>query len=76
MVKYSARNIHQTILSNLKTYLISQYFSKSEILAKAVPELLDKEKGLYRRPFIEATPSYQRVEDGIQKDPYYLYTME
>ena len=69
MVKYSARNIHQTILSNLKTYLISQYFSKSEILAKAVPELLDKEKGLYRRPFIEATPSYQRVEDGIQKDP-------
>lgn len=64
--QYTAWNIHEQIFSEMKKYLIAQYFSKSEFLAQTVPELLDEKGGLYRLPYIESTPSYVRVPDGIQ----------
>ena len=64
--QYTAWNIHKQIFSEMKNYLIAQYFSKSEFLAQTVPELLDKEGALYRLPYIESTPSYVRVNGGIQ----------
>ena len=64
--QYTAWNIHEKIFSEMKKYLIAQYFSKSEFLAETVPPLLEKEGTLYRLPYIESTPSYIRVNDGIQ----------
>lgn len=64
--QYTAWNIHEQIFSEMKKYLIAQYFSKSEFLAETVPPLLKEEGVLYRFPYIESTPSYVRVKDGIQ----------
>ena len=38
--QYTAWNIHEQIFSEMKKYLIAQYFSKSEFLAETVPPLL------------------------------------
>ena len=64
---YTVLDINEQIFQEMKKYLIAQYFSKSEFLAQTVPQLLDKEGRLYRQPFIESTPSYVRLTDGIQQ---------
>ena len=52
-----------------KTYIIyikSQYFGKSPLLLSAISDQLDREGLLYQKPFIESSPAYKSVNDGIQ----------
>lgn len=60
-----AWEIHQTLLTELKRYIVAQYFSKSHFLAKEIPQLLDEKEVLYQDPFVESTVSYLTDEKGI-----------
>ena len=60
-----AYEVHIQLRKELKEYIKSQYFSKSKILLEAIEGSLDKEGVLYQKPFIESSPAYKRVENGI-----------
>lgn len=61
-----AWEVHQSLLTNLKQYLIAQYFSKSSFLSKVVPPLLEKKEVLFQDPFVESTASYLTANRGIK----------
>lgn len=61
------KKTHELMKSRLSDYITSQYFGENQLLLNAADELLTKEGNLYRHPFIESTPSYVKIEDGIAK---------
>lgn len=62
-----ANSIHKKLRHDLEDYIKAQYFGKSPLLLSAVGQHLDDEGLLYQKPFIESSPAYKSVKDGIQK---------
>lgn len=60
-----ANSVHQELKNKLENYVTTQYLGKSDILREVVGKRLDEEGILYRRPYIESSPAYVRVENGI-----------
>lgn len=60
-----ANAVHHLLRDELEDYIKSQYFGKSPVLLSAVSPLLKKERVLYRRPFIESSPAYRSLPNGI-----------
>ena len=65
-----ARNLgikktHELMKTRLADYITSQYFGENQLLLDASDELLGKEGNLYRKPFVESTPSYVKIDNGI-----------
>ncbi len=59
------KKTHQMMKDRLIDYIKSQYFGDNELLMNASDEILKKEGVLYQKPYIESTPSYLKVPNGI-----------
>ncbi len=62
-----ANFVHKQLRTELEDYIKSQYFGKSPLLLSALSEYLDIEGILYQKPYIESSPAYVTVQNGIQK---------
>ena len=62
-----ANFIHKQLRQELENYIKSQYFGKNSLLLSALSERLDVEGLLYQKPFIESSPAYLAIPDGIGK---------
>ena len=62
-----AYEVHNELKNNLVNYMKSAYFGKSPILLNALENRLDKEGVLYKQPYIETSPSYKVLDNGIVK---------
>lgn len=60
-----ANSIHRHLCSELENYIKAQYFGKSPLLLSAVGSRLDEEGLLYQKPYIESSPAYKSVPDGL-----------
>lgn len=60
-----ANFIHKQLKKNLENYIKSQYFGKTPILLSALDDIIDKEGVLYQKPFIESSPAYSTISNGI-----------
>ena len=72
-----AGSVHLKLRSELENYIKSQYFGKSPLLLSVLENRLDAEGLLYQRPYIESSPAYKTIDNGIlQADiPDWLKTM-
>lgn len=61
-----ANSIHKHLRSELENYIKAQYFGKSPLLLSAVGSRLDEEGLLYQKPYIESSPAYENVPDGLR----------
>lgn len=61
-----ASAVHGVLRRELENYIKSQYFGKNPLLLNAVENLLDKEEVLYQAPYIESSPAYLAVPNGIE----------
>lgn len=61
-----ANFVHKQLRTELENYIKSQYFGKSPILLSALNDHIDDEGLLYQRPFIESSPAYVTVQNGIE----------
>lgn len=61
-----ANFIHKQLRTELEDYVKSQYFGKSPLLFSMLKERIDDEGLLYREPFIESSPAYVSIPNGIQ----------
>ena len=61
-----ANSIHLQLRNELENYIRSQYFSKSPLLLADINKHLDDEGLLYQKPYIESSPAYKNVPNGIQ----------
>lgn len=61
-----ANSVHKQLRTELENYIKSQYFGKSPILLSALNNQMDDEGVLYQRPFIESSPAYVTVQNGIE----------
>ena len=64
MIK-GAHYVHERLKDNLIHYLKSQYLGQSEVLLKACAEQMDQPGNLWTRPYIESSPAYESIENGI-----------
>lgn len=71
-----ANSIQTELRTELEDYIKSQYFGKSPVLLNAIGSRLDQEGLLYQKPFIESSPAYKTVLNGIDKTdlPQWLKT--
>lgn len=67
MMIRGAHYVHKRLREELEDYIKSQYFGKSPILLKAIGDRLKEKDLLYKEPYIESSPAYKTVPDGIQK---------
>lgn len=65
-MKNGANAVHKKLRTELENYIKSQYFGKSPLLLSALSEHIDDEGLLYQKPFIESSPAYVSIENGIQ----------
>ncbi len=61
-----ANSVHKQLRTELENYIKSQYFGKSPILLSALSNHIDDEGLLYQKPFIESSPAYVTVQNGIE----------
>ena len=61
-----ANSVHKQLRTELEDYIKSQYFGKSPILLSALSKHIDDEGLLYQKPFIESSPAYVTVPNGIE----------
>ena len=61
-----ANSVHKQLRTELEDYIKSQYFGKSPLLLSALSNHLDDEGLLYQKPFIESSPAYVTVPNGIE----------
>lgn len=66
-MSYGASSVHYQLRSQLEDYILAQYFSKSPLLLKAIGDRLDQLGLLYQHPYIESSPAYATVDNGIQR---------
>lgn len=64
---HGANFVHKQLRTELEDYIKSQYFGKSPLLLSALIGRIDEEGVLYQKPFIESSPAYISLADGIQK---------
>ena len=57
--------VHKQLRLELENYIKSQYLRKSPVILDAVSKKLDEEGVLYRRPYIESSPAYRTIFNGI-----------
>ena len=62
----SIKKTHDLMKRRLTDYIKSQYFGDTKILLDASDELLQKDGNLYQKPYIESTPAYTKLVDGIK----------
>ena len=62
-----ANYIHKQLRYELENYIKSQYFGKSPLLLSAISKHIDDEGLLYQKPFIESSPAYVTIKNGLQK---------
>lgn len=62
-----AYSVHKQLRYELEDYIKTQYFGKTPILLDAISSQIDNEGLLYRRPYVESSPAYVTVPDGINK---------
>ena len=60
-----ANYIHYQMRTELENYIKSQYLSKSPLLLEAVGNRLGTEGLLYQKPYIESSPAYISIPNGI-----------
>ncbi len=61
-----ANSVHKQLRTELENYIKSQYFGKSPLLLSALSDRIDDEGLLYQKPFIESSPAYVNVQNGIK----------
>lgn len=61
-----ANSVHKQLRTELENYIKSQYFGKTPILLSALNNHIDDEGLLYQKPFIESSPAYVTVQNGIE----------
>lgn len=61
-----ANSVHKQLRTELEDYIKSQYFGKSPLLLSALSDHIDDEGLLYQKPFIESSPAYVTVRNGIE----------
>lgn len=59
------RATHDSLRCALKEYITAQYLQRTPILLDALEGRLDQEGVLFREPYIESSPAYETVVDGI-----------
>ena len=62
-----ANSVQLRLRTELENYIKSQYFSKSPLLLNALNDRLDNEGLLYQKPFIESSPAYKTIPNGIMQ---------
>lgn len=62
-----ANQVHQKLCEELINYIKSQYFEKTPVLLSAIKDIITEKGVLYKPPYIESSPAYISVEDGISK---------
>lgn len=62
-----ANTVQMKLRHELEDYIKSQYFGKSPLLLNALNDRLDKEGLLYQKPYIESSPAYKTVDNGIME---------
>ena len=60
-----ANSVHIELRNELENYIISQYFRKSPVLLEAIEGRLDEKGLLYQEPYIESSPAYKTLNNGI-----------
>lgn len=60
-----ANYVHKQLRIELENYIKSQYFGKSPILLSVLSNHIDDEGLLYQKPFIESSPAYVTVPNGL-----------
>ena len=61
-----ANSFHLRLREELENYIKSQYLGKSPLLLSALSQKLSEKGELYQEPYIESSPAYQTVLNGIQ----------
>ena len=61
-----ANGVHQQLREALENYIRSQYFGKSPLLLEATKGKLEREGVLYRKPYVESSPAYKTIPEGIR----------
>lgn len=61
-----ANFVHKQLRAELEDYIKSQYFGKSPLLLSALNDHIDDEGLLYQKPFIESSPAYVTVPNGLE----------
>lgn len=62
---HGANYVHKQLRVELENYIKSQYFGKSPVLLSALSKHIDDEGLLYQKPFIESSPAYVTVPNGL-----------
>lgn len=57
--------VHRSLKDELIRYLTSQYLGKSEVLLQSCAKQMDTPGVLWSQPYIESSPAYKMVKDGI-----------
>ena len=65
MIK-GAHYVHQQLKDELIHYLQSQYLGQSEVLLNACNDQMQQPGNLWSHPYIESSPAYESVPQGIQ----------
>lgn len=60
-----ANSVHRQLRFELEDYIRSQYFGKTPLLLSAFNSKMDEEGLLYQKPYIESSPAYKSVPDGL-----------
>ena len=60
-----ANVVHNKLRTALKDYIRAQFFGKSPILLSMLEKELDAPEVLYQKPYIESSPAYAVMENGI-----------
>ncbi|MBR2845877.1 MAG: DEAD/DEAH box helicase [Solobacterium sp.] len=71
-----AYEVHEELKRELQTYIKSQYFSKSPLLHDSLDHMLSEEGVIFQQPFIESSPAYLSIGDGISKSNLALWKKE
>lgn len=66
-MKNSAIFVFNELCNAISNYIKSQYFSKNQFLFKAIDSELKKEEVLFKKPYIESSPAYKSIENGIEQ---------
>jgi ATP-dependent helicase YprA (DUF1998 family) len=64
-MNYSIIETHEKLKNKLRDYIISQYLGDNQLLLNEFNKISDAEGILYRKPYIEMTPSYSKTKNGF-----------
>ena len=56
---------HESLRIALKEYITAQYLRRIPVLLEALEGRLDQEGVLFQEPYIESSPAYESVLDGL-----------